>query len=140
MTAKRILLVEDQPDHAELVLELLHTAGHEVVHCPTGEEALGAAKRFAPHLILMDINLPGMDGLAATRLLRRHEETVHIPVLALTAYAMPAEKEKILAAGCVDVITKPINTGAFLARVASLLGEPAGEGMASAVGLGPGDA
>lgn len=124
MTAQRILLVEDQPEHTELVVDLLQIAGYEVVHCPTGEEALGVAKRVAPHLVLMDINLPGMDGLTATRRLKCHEETAHIPVLALTAYAMPAEQEKILAAGCVGVVTKPIDVRAFLATVGSVLAEP----------------
>ena len=122
MKGKRILVVEDHPDHAELVTTLLQGAGYEVLHCPTGEESLGYSKRFAPHLVVMDINLPGMDGLTATQRLRRHEETAAIPVLALTAYAMPVEQELIRAAGCVDVVTKPMNTPAFLARVASLVG------------------
>lgn len=118
---KRILLVEDHLDHAELAGTWLRGAGYEVVHCARGEEVLGLAKRFAPHLILMDINLPGMDGMAATRLLRKHPLTAHIPVLALTAYAMPSERRNILAAGCAGVITKPIDFRSFLATVASLL-------------------
>ncbi len=135
MTPKRILLVEDQPDHAELMMDLVQAAGYEVVHCSTGEDALGTAKRFAPHLVLMDINLSGMDGLAATRLLKRHDETAHIPVLALTAYAMPAEQEKILAAGCVGVVTKPIDARAFLARVADIMGGPSSERAAPPAAL-----
>ncbi len=130
MKPKRILLVEDHPDHAELAGDLLRAAGYDVLHCPTGEESLGFAKRFVPHLVLMDINLPGMDGLAATRRLHRHEETAAVPVLALTAYAMPAEQEKILAAGCVGVITKPIDVRAFLTQVASLVGGPPREDAA----------
>lgn len=117
---KRILLVEDNPYHAELVLELLQENDYEVLHCPTGEQALGHAKRFVPHLVIMDINLPGMDGMAVTRLLRRHEETAGTPVLALTAYALEAEKEQILAAGCVGVVTKPMNMQHFLATVECL--------------------
>ena len=120
MTAKRILLVEDQPDHAELAVDVLRMAGYEVVHCAQGEEVLGAARRFVPHLILMDINLPGMNGMEVTRLLHGHDETAQIPVLALTAYAMPAEKEKIMAAGCVGVVTKPMDVRKFLATVESL--------------------
>lgn len=126
MTAKRILLVEDQPDHAELAVDVLRMAGYEVVHCAWGEEVLGAAQRFVPHLILMDINLPGMNGMDVTRLLHGHDETVHIPVLALTAYAMPAEQERFRAAGCAGVVTKPIDVRAFLESVRSLLnGSPA---------------
>lgn len=122
MTPRRILLVEDHPDHAELAGDLLRAAGYEVLHCPRGEEALGFAKRFAPHLVVMDINLPGMDGMAATRLLKCHEETAGTPVLALTAYAMLSEKDRILAAGCVDVVCKPMDLPVFLAAVARLVG------------------
>lgn len=120
MQPKRILLIEDNHYHAEVVIELLRGKGYEVADLPTGEQVLGVAKRLAPDLIIMDINLPGMDGMAVTRLLRRHVETAGIPVLALTAYALPEEKQKILAAGCVDVITKPMDIHAFLATVANL--------------------
>jgi CheY-like chemotaxis protein len=118
---KRILCVEDHPDHAELLRDLLRGGGYEVDHCGRGEEVLGRAQAFAPDLVVMDINLPGMDGMAATRLLRRHDETARIPVLALTAYALPTERQKILAAGCADIVSKPMNIPAFLATVASLL-------------------
>ena len=89
---------------------------------------LGAARRFVPHLILMDINLPGMNGMDVTRLLHGHAETAQIPVLALTAYAMPAEQERIRAAGCAGVVTKPIDVRAFLESVRNLLGGSPADG------------
>ena len=139
MNPKRILLVEDHLDHAELAGDVLRGAGYEVAHCARGDEVLGLAKRFAPHLVLMDINLPGMDGLAATRLLQRHDETAHIPVLALTAYARPAEHAKILAAGCVGVVSKPMDLRAFLAAVAKLMARPPNEDPTTSPGPSPGN-
>lgn len=124
MKSKRILLVEDYPDHAAAACALLRGVGYEVAHCARGEEALEVARRFAPDLVLMDINLPGMDGMAVTRLLRSQRDTAGIPVLAVTAYALPAERERILAAGCVDVVTKPFEVRAFLATIANYLTAP----------------
>jgi two-component system cell cycle response regulator DivK len=121
---RRVLCVEDRPDHAELVGALLRGAGYKVEYCARGEEVLAQARRFAPDLVLMDINLPGLDGMAATRLLRGHPDTAHIPVLALTAYAMPGERQKILAAGCADIVTKPMDLPAFLATLDALLSQP----------------
>ena len=112
-----ILVVEDNPTNMRLTLLLLRGAGHDVISADDAEGGLKLAIERQPDLILMDIQLPGMDGLEATLRLKSDEATRHIPVLALTALAMKGDEERILAAGCDGYIGKPMRYREFLAAV-----------------------
>lgn len=114
---KRILVVEDEPLILDLIAIILERAGHEVVRAPTAEEALSLAGCHPPDLVLMDIALPGIDGFAATRILKSSPATHGVPVVALTAQAMRADAEEAARAGCDGFIAKPISTHEFLERV-----------------------
>jgi two-component system cell cycle response regulator DivK len=115
----RILLIEDNATNMTLTCFLLQSAGHSVICVTTAEEGLGMAREEHPDLILMDIHLPGMDGLHATTLLKHDATTRNIPVIALTALAMSGDEARILAAGCDGYIAKPMRYQSFLATVAS---------------------
>ncbi len=116
-----ILVVEDNPDNMFLTVMLLESAGHTVLSAVDAEAGLTLARDEFPTLILMDIQLPGMDGLEATAVLKRDEGTHAIPVIALTALAMKGDEERIRAAGCDGYIAKPIGVQDFLATVAAQL-------------------
>ncbi len=122
---RKILLIEDNEMNAEVVLHLLDMQGYDVVHFTTAPEGIEYARAHRPDLILMDIQLPEMDGLTATGILREDETTADIPIFALTAYAMKGDREKVLAAGCDRYITKPIDTERFVSLLSSHFnGEP----------------
>ena len=121
MAGEKILLVEDNPVNMELATDLLEVAGYEVFQAGTAEEGCQLAKTVAPDLILMDVRLPGMDGLTATSLLKQDAATSAIPIIALTAQAMKGDQEKALEAGCDGYITKPIDTREFPKEVARAL-------------------
>lgn len=110
MTNAEILIVDDNPVNLKLAHLLLTGEGHDVRTANDAEEALEVLKVFSPRLILMDIQLPGMDGLELTRRLKADPATCAITILGLTAYAMKGDQEKILAAGCDGYISKPIDT------------------------------
>ena len=116
-----ILVVEDNAANMTLAVFLLETAGHSVIKAVNAEAGLMLARADHPDLILMDIQLPGMDGLQATALLKDDEATRDIPVIALTALAMKGDEERIRAAGCNGYISKPIGYQAFLAAIANEL-------------------
>jgi two-component system, cell cycle response regulator DivK len=116
-----ILIVEDNPDNMTLTVLLLESAGHTVLSAVDAEAGLTLARAEQPNLILMDIQLPGMDGLEATALLKRDEATRAIPVIALTALAMKGDEERIRAAGCDGYIAKPMAIKEFLTTVAAHL-------------------
>jgi two-component system cell cycle response regulator DivK len=117
----RILIVEDNAANMTLAVYLLESVGHEVLSATDAEAGLARARSERPDLILMDIQLPGMDGLEATAQLKREEGTRVIPVIALTALAMKGDEERILAAGCDGYIAKPMKYKEFLATVAEHL-------------------
>ena len=117
----KILIVEDNPANMKLAVFLLQSAGHTVLSATDAEAGLTLARDEHPNLILMDIQLPGMDGLEATGLLKRDEATRAIPVIALTALAMKGDEERIRAAGCDDYIAKPMDYKDFLASIAAQL-------------------
>jgi two-component system cell cycle response regulator DivK len=121
MNGAPILIVDDNPVNLKLARVLLSAAGHEVRTAGDAEEALEVLKAWRPHLILMDIQLPGMDGLSLTRQLKDDPATRDIVVVALTAYAMKGDDEKAIASGCAGYITKPLDTRTFAATVARLL-------------------
>ncbi len=120
----RVLIIEDNPTNMTLAVFLLQSAGHSVVSATDAEAGLALARSDRPDLILMDIQLPGMDGLEATRQLKQDASTRAIPVIALTALAMKGDEERIRAAGCDGYIAKPMRYQAFLATVAAQLVAP----------------
>jgi len=117
----RVLVVEDNPANMTLAVFLLQSVGHAVLSATNAEAGLTLARDEQPNLILMDIQLPGMDGLEATALLKRDDATRAIPVIALTALAMKGDEERIRAAGCDGYIAKPMGYEKFLATVAAQL-------------------
>jgi len=118
-----VLIVEDNPANMTLAVFLLESTGHTVLRATDAEAGLLLAREQHPALVLMDIQLPGMDGLEATGLLKADPLTHAIPVVALTALAMKGDQDRILAAGCDGYITKPIRYQQFLASVAAHLGD-----------------
>ena len=118
-----ILVVDENDDNRQLVLKVLGCRGYKVVGVVDGEEALTKLTNVNPDLILMDINLPGMDGYEVTRRIRQQEKFANLPIVALTAHAMVGDKEKSLAAGCDAYITKPINVRTFPDSIAAILKE-----------------
>ncbi len=116
-----ILIVEDNAANLKLATFLLETAGHTVLSASNAESGLTVARDQQPDLILMDIQLPGMDGLRATELLKADDATRAIPVVALTALAMKGDEERIRAAGCDGYIAKPIRYQEFLSVVEARL-------------------
>ena len=117
----RILVVEDNPANMTLAVFLLQREGYTVLSAIDAEVGLTMARSGRPDLILMDIQLPGMDGLQATALLKADEATRAIPVIALTALAMKGDEERIRAAGCDGYVAKPIRYKEFLASIAESL-------------------
>jgi CheY-like chemotaxis protein len=116
-----ILIVDDNPINVKLARVLLAAEGYEVRTAEDAGEALALLKEFHPRLILMDIQLPGMDGLSLTRMLKANPSMRDIIILGLTAYAMKGDEERILAAGCDGYIAKPLDTRTLLGIVASHL-------------------
>lgn len=116
-----VLVVEDNVDNMTLAVFLLESEGYTVLSAVTAEVGLTVAHEHHPDLILMDIQLPGMDGLEATALLKSNPATRDIPVIALTALAMRGDEERILAAGCDGYIAKPMSYQTFLGTVAAQL-------------------
>jgi two-component system cell cycle response regulator DivK len=116
-----ILVVEDNPANMKLAIFLLESAGHVVLSATNAETGLTLAREGHPKLILMDIQLPGIDGLEAIVLLKQDDATRSIPVIALTALAMKGDEERIRAAGCDAYIAKPMRYQEFLATVATQL-------------------
>ena len=119
MAGEKILVVEDNAVNRRLEEFLLRSQGYDVVHAATAQEAFDLLKVERPALILMDIQLPGIDGLAATRRLKEDAATRDIPVVAVTSYAMSGDREKALTAGCAGFVVKPIDKALFLREVAS---------------------
>lgn len=116
-----ILVVEDNDMNMQLVEYLLEEAGYEILKATSGEEALEVAERSSPALVLMDIHLPGMDGLSVAREMKRRAGTRDVPILALTAHAMRGDKDRFLEAGCDGYISKPIDVKTFIPSVEEFL-------------------
>ena len=112
-----ILVVDDNPINLKLASELLEMEGYEVLRASDAEEAQSILGEARPELILMDIALPGMDGLALTRKLKSTPGLAHVPIIALSAFAMKGDEEKALASGCDGYINKPINTRTFPTQI-----------------------
>jgi two-component system cell cycle response regulator DivK len=121
MSAALILVVEDDPRSRRLVHDLLEHAGHRIAEAASGEEGVRLARELAPALIVMDVRLPGMDGITALRHLRAAAATRTIPVVAVTASAMPGDRAQIEAAGFDACEEKPVDVHRLLATVRALL-------------------
>jgi CheY-like chemotaxis protein len=121
MTEAKILIVEDDPMNMELFRDLLEVQGYTIYEAIDADGAIEQAKENKFDLILMDIQLPGMDGLTATKIIKERSKNTSTPIIALTAYAMKGDKERIEGAGCDGYITKPINTKDFSIKVAMFL-------------------
>ncbi len=121
MDTKRILLIEDNAVNRRLAQFLLKSQGYEVWEATSAPEAFASLKEKRPDLILMDVQLPGMDGLTATKQLKADPATRDIPVLAVTSYAMKGDEAKAFEAGCSGYVTKPIDKTLFLKTVAKVL-------------------
>ena len=117
MAGEKILLIEDNEVNRRLAGFLLRSQGYQVREAPTAKEAFEILKSEPVDLIVMDIQLPGMDGLEATTKLKAEPATANIPVIAVTSYAMAGDREKALAAGCSGYVTKPIDKTIFLAAI-----------------------
>jgi two-component system cell cycle response regulator DivK len=117
----RVLIIEDNPANMKLATLLLERAGHTVLAAIDAETGLTRARAEQPDLILMDIQLPGMDGLAATTLLKKDATTAAIPIIALTAMAMKKDMQKSMDAGCDAYITKPLRYQDLYAAIVRLL-------------------
>ena len=115
---KVILIVEDEPKNLKLASDLLQASGYTTIEATDGKQGVELAKAKNPDLILMDIQMPVMDGLEATRILKRDTTTKDIPVLALTSYAMKGDEERILEAGCNGYLAKPFDIQKLLEEVA----------------------
>jgi CheY-like chemotaxis protein len=129
LSGEPILIVDDNPVNLKLARVLLAAEGYEVRTAIAAEEALEVLGEFRPRLILMDIQLPGMDGLELTRRLKADPRMRDVVIVALTAYAMKGDEERVLAAGCDAYIGKPIDTRRLAAQVADLLTRPTKDGM-----------
>lgn len=120
-SARKILVVEDNDMNMQLVEFLLEEGGYDIVKAASGEEALAVTREHEPDLILMDIHLPGMDGLSVVRAMKTDDRTRRIPILALTAHAMRGDKDRFLEAGCDGYISKPIDVKTFIASIEQYL-------------------
>ena len=119
----KILVAEDNPLNMELVKDLLELDGHTVEAAEDGLKAIELARRLHPDVVLMDVQLPKLDGLEATRRLQADPATREIPVIALTASAMVEDRERVLEAGCIGHIAKPIDTANLGREIIALLRE-----------------
>jgi CheY-like chemotaxis protein len=127
MSGPLILVVEDNALNAKLLRDVLQARGYAVAETTTAEEGIEVARARQPSLILMDIHLPGMDGISALQILKQDDATRHIPVIAVTASAMPMEREEILAAGFDGYQAKPLSVKALMAELAKIVDSPQGE-------------
>jgi two-component system, cell cycle response regulator DivK len=119
--AARILCVEDNPQNMRLVRKILRHEGYEVLEAEDGASGLALTEAEKPDLILMDVNLPDIDGLEVTKLIKAQAHLVHIPIIALTANAMYGDEERCLAAGCDGYIAKPVSKEKLLSSVEDYL-------------------
>ena len=118
---KRVLVVEDQADNRRIVRDLLTRSGYEIIEAVTGEEGVTLAQTQHPDLILMDIQLPVIDGYEATRRIKADPALQHVPIIAVTSYALSGDDVKAFAAGCDGYIAKPFSPRVLLAKVREYL-------------------
>jgi two-component system cell cycle response regulator DivK len=122
MSNKKILVVEDTEDNRQILRDLLGMAGYDMIEANDGAEGVSQATQHKPDLILMDIQMPVMDGYEATRRIKADPELKSIPIVAVTSYALSGDEEKARAAGCDAYIAKPYSPRQMLAKVRQILG------------------
>ena len=115
--SKCILVVEDQPDNRRILRDMLGNAGYKLIEAESGEEALKAVETQRPDLILMDIQLPVMDGYEAAQRIKSNPDMRSVPIIAVTSYALSGDEVKARAAGCDDYVTKPFSPRALLSKI-----------------------
>jgi len=115
--SRRILVVEDHEENRRIMRDLLTSAGYEMIEAVTGEDGVTLAERERPDLILMDIQLPGIDGYETTRQIKANPALRAIPIIAVTSYALSGDDVKAREAGCNDYVTKPFSPRALLAKI-----------------------
>ena len=120
--AKTILIVEDNQANMKIYNDVLETEGYEMLQSVDGENALELTRRHKPDLILMDIQLPGLSGLDVTKILKADDELKDIPIIAVTAFAMKGDEEKIRSAGCDKFVSKPVSIPNLLETISSFIG------------------
>ena len=115
--SKRILVIEDQEDNRQIVRDLLTSAGYDLIEAVTGEDGVSMAETQRPDLILMDVQLPGLDGHEATRRIKANHALRHIPIIVVTSYALSGDEAKAREAGCDDYVAKPFSPRELLAKI-----------------------
>ena len=120
--SKRILVVEDTEDNRQIIRDLLTSAGYELIEAVTGEEGVALAVQHRPDLIIMDIQLPVLDGYEATRRIKAQPDLAMIPIVAVTSYALAGDEAKTKAAGCDGYVAKPFSPRQLLAKVREFIG------------------
>jgi two-component system, cell cycle response regulator DivK len=124
--SRRILVVEDQDDNRRIIRDLLSSVGYEMIEALDGESGVRLAASQRPDLILMDIQLPVLDGYEATRRIRQNPDLDQVPIVAVTSYALSGDDAKAVAAGCNAYVAKPFSPRQLLATIRELLGEADG--------------
>lgn len=119
---KKVLVIEDNQDNLRLITYALERSGYEVIAAGTGEEGVELAIRELPFFIIMDINLPGIDGLEATRRIRSSKADGTIPIIAITSFAMYGDRDKVLEAGCTAYFEKPIDPLTIVEKIHAAIG------------------
>lgn len=119
--SQRILVIEDQEDNRRIMRDLFTSAGYEIIEAVTGEEGVTAAAAHVPDLILMDIQLPGIDGYETTRQIKANPDLQHIPIIVVTSYALSGDDVKAYEAGCNGYVAKPFSPRALLAKIRKYL-------------------
>ena len=119
--SQRILVVEDQDDNRRIIRDLLTSVGYEILEALTGEDGVTSAETHVPDLILMDIQLPGLDGYEATRQIKANPALHHIPIIVVTSYALSGDDVEAFEAGCDAYVSKPFSPRALLAKIREYL-------------------
>jgi two-component system cell cycle response regulator DivK len=119
---KKVLVIEDNEDNRKIVRYALERAGYEVISAGRGEEGVEIAVRELPYFIIMDINLPGIDGIETTKRIRASKADGHIPIIAITSFAMAGDRERIMASGCNGYIEKPIDPLTIVEQIHKIIG------------------
>ena len=121
MMKKTILVIEDNEDNRRIMRDLLTSGGYEVIEAVTGEEGVTAAEAYRPDLILMDVQLPGMDGYEATERIKANPSLQKVPIIMVTSYALSGDDVKAFEAGCDDYVSKPFSPRKLLAKIREYL-------------------
>ena len=121
MMKKTILVIEDNEDNRRIMRDLLMSGGYEVIEAVTGEDGVTAAETHRPDLILMDVQLPGMDGYEATKRIKANHNLQKVPIIMVTSYALSGDDVKAFEAGCDDYVSKPFSPRKLLAKIREYL-------------------